>query len=74
MLLDEPTSGLDGEATKAAEAEIKSHARNGSAVLFVSHDAEQAKRLADRQMVLSNGILNGTLNVALNSTVAEARP
>ena len=58
MLLDEPTSGLDGEATNAAEAEIKSHARNGSAVLFVSHDAEQAKRLADRQMVLSNGAID----------------
>lgn len=57
LLLDEPTSGLDAEATKSAEAEIKSLADIGSAVLFVSHDAEQVKRFADRRLNLENGIL-----------------
>ena len=57
MLLDEPTSGLDAEATKAAETEINSLTKTGSAVLFVSHDADQAVRFADRQLILSNGTL-----------------
>jgi putative ABC transport system ATP-binding protein len=58
LLLDEPTSGLDAEATQAAEAEIKEHTKTGSAVLFVSHDAEQIARIADRKFVLANGTLS----------------
>lgn len=58
LLLDEPTSGLDLEASRSAEDEIKKLIDNGSAVLFVSHDAEQVKRFADRKINLENGILS----------------
>jgi phosphate-transporting ATPase len=55
MLLDEPTSGLDSTATEAAEAEIRKHAENGAAVLLVSHDDAQARRLTRRTLTLSDG-------------------
>jgi len=64
LLLDEPTSGLDAEATLAAEAEIKEQAKQGSAVLFVSHDTEQIARIADRTFVLANGTINDTVSEA----------
>ena len=62
LLLDEPTSGLNAEATQAAEAEIKEHTKTGSAVLFVSHDAEQIARIADRTFVLENDTLSEALS------------
>jgi len=62
LLLDEPTSGLNAEAIQAAEAEIKEHTKTGSAVLFVSHDAEQIARIADRTFVLENDTLSEALS------------
>jgi len=48
LLLDEPTSGLDGEATAKVEARLKLFMHEGGALLFVTHDMAQAKRLARR--------------------------
>jgi len=54
LLLDEPTSGLDGEATAKVEARLNRFLQNGGSVLFVTHDRDQAKRLAKRSLHIEN--------------------
>jgi len=48
LLLDEPTSALDERARDAVEGTLRDLRRNTSiAIVLVTHDTEQAKRLAD---------------------------
>jgi phosphate-transporting ATPase len=55
LLLDEPTAALDAASVAAVEALIRKLIRAGLAVLWVTHDAEQAKRVAHRLLVVGSG-------------------
>lgn len=55
LLLDEPTGALDAKATAQAERLIKRHLNAGRAVILVSHDPKQVKRLADRKLTIRGG-------------------
>ena len=55
LLLDEPTAALDAAAVGAVEAMISSRIQAGLAVLWVTHDTAQARRIADRQLVVERG-------------------
>jgi putative ABC transport system ATP-binding protein len=55
LLLDEPTAALDTASVTAVEALIKARLRTGLAVLWVTHDPEQAKRAAHRLLVVEAG-------------------
>jgi putative ABC transport system ATP-binding protein len=55
LLLDEPTAALDVASVGAVELLIKARIRTGLAVLWVTHDAEQAKRVAHRLLVVESG-------------------
>jgi putative ABC transport system ATP-binding protein len=55
LLLDEPTAALDVASVAAVESLIKARMRTGLAVLWVTHDAEQAKRVARRHLVVEAG-------------------
>jgi phosphate-transporting ATPase len=55
LLLDEPTAALDAASVAAVESLIATHVRAGLAVLWVTHDAEQAKRIARRLLVVKGG-------------------
>ncbi len=58
LLLDEPTSALDADSEARAETLIREILRDrGLTGLIVTHDMEQAKRVADRVMVFENGQL-----------------
>ncbi|HEX9702508.1 MAG TPA: ABC transporter ATP-binding protein, partial [Rhodospirillales bacterium] len=57
LLLDEPTSGLDPETAVKVESMLHERAADGIAVLIVTHDAEQAKRLAERRFRMAKGKL-----------------
>jgi ABC-type iron transport system FetAB ATPase subunit len=49
LLLDEPTANLDPENTRRVEAVIAAYRKaQGAAVIWVSHDREQAARVCDR--------------------------
>jgi putative ABC transport system ATP-binding protein len=49
LLLDEPTSGLDAASAKAVERLLAERVREGRcAVLWVTHDRDQAERACDR--------------------------
>jgi len=52
LLLDEVTAALDEDAAGDAEARVRAFAREGGAVLWVSHDAALAHRLGAREVAL----------------------
>lgn len=58
LLLDEPTAALDHATTLQIESLLKQQLANGTSVLIVTHDATQAKRIADRILHLENGTLH----------------
>lgn len=56
LLLDEPTSALDQATVAEVEATLVSLFRaDGLTCLVITHDADQALRLAGRTLVLSDG-------------------
>lgn len=57
LLLDEPAAALDPESTLALEAVLRAHQEDGMAIVLVTHSAEQAGRMAQRQVRMVNGQL-----------------
>ncbi|MFQ5763726.1 MAG: ATP-binding cassette domain-containing protein [Rhodospirillales bacterium] len=57
LLLDEPTSGLDPETTSRVESMLHERLADGAAILLVTHDAEQAARMAARRFRMAKGTL-----------------
>lgn len=58
LLLDEPTASLDSANIENVESIIASYKKtHGAAVLWVSHDPEQAGRVAARCFRLEGGVL-----------------
>jgi putative ABC transport system ATP-binding protein len=57
LLLDEPTAALDAASVSAVESLISARMRTGLAVLWVTHDTEQAKRVAHRLLVVEAGLV-----------------
>lgn len=58
LLLDEPTANLDAEATGRVEHWLAERRRqNGMAMLWVTHNAAQAARVAQRSYRISEGLL-----------------
>lgn len=59
LLLDEPTSALDEAAAMTFERTVLDLARDGIAVLWVSHDQSQVRRVADRVLRIVRGRFAG---------------
>ncbi len=58
LLLDEPTGNLDRESTRRVEAMLAEYRLQRQAVLlWVSHDAAQVERVAQRSFTLDHGRL-----------------
>lgn len=55
LLADEPTSSLDPSSRRAVEQAVRRLAAAGLAVIWVTHDMDQADRLGDRMRVLLGG-------------------
>ncbi len=55
LLLDEPTASLDPRSTRIIEDILRDVTSKGTRVLMVTHDALQAKRLADEVVFLADG-------------------
>ncbi|MBR3630903.1 MAG: ABC transporter ATP-binding protein [Oscillospiraceae bacterium] len=58
VLADEPTADLDEENTDIVFRALQTAAKNGAAVLAVTHE-QGAERYADRVCTMHNGILEG---------------
>ncbi len=57
LLLDEPTASLDEAATQRVEELVTRCCQSGLAVLMVTHDHRQGKRLARRILRMADGRL-----------------
>ena len=58
LILDEPTTAMDMESTLSAEKLIRETCtETGCAVLLITHSVSQARRIADRLLVLHQGKL-----------------
>lgn len=55
VLADEVTSSLDATAAAQIERTVRALADDGRPVLWVTHDAEQAARLADHELRIEGG-------------------
>jgi ABC-type iron transport system FetAB ATPase subunit len=55
LLLDEPTGAVDEAARKSVETIIKDRLAHGAAIIVVTHDPDQAARLASRRLTLDDG-------------------
>jgi len=58
LILDEPTASMDIEATAITEDVISDYCRKtGSAVLWVTHSLQQARRVSDSVIYLKDGLI-----------------
>lgn len=58
MLMDEPIGALDAKLREEMRAEIKRlHLKQGSTTLYVTHDQVEAMSLADRIVIMHEGVL-----------------
>ena len=57
LLLDEPSSSLDPRQRARLWEFVGGQAANGTAVIFSTHDVQEAERYADRVLVLADGEL-----------------
>jgi len=64
LLADEPTAALDSAARHTVEDLGRSLADSGVAVVWVSHDTDQLRRLADHVIVLADGLVRATGTLA----------
>lgn len=55
LFLDEPTASLDPASAQAVEALIEAAHESGVAIVLVTHDSRQARRLADELVFLHAG-------------------
>jgi len=78
FLLDEPMSHIDTDLRNDMRAEIKKiHQANGSTMIIVTHDQMDALSMADRILIMNNGVVEQIdtpeviYNFPINSFVAE---
>jgi putative ABC transport system ATP-binding protein len=74
LLLDEPTSALDPIATHAVEETIiRLRDRLGLTVVWVTHAAEQARRIGDRLVMVEAGRFTreGPVSVLMDATTGD---
>jgi len=60
LFLDEPTASVDEENTIIIESIIRELRQGGrTTIIMTTHDRDQAERLADRMLIITNGALTG---------------
>lgn len=63
LIMDEPTSALSADATNRVQDLIRALREEGISILLISHDLSEIFDLTDRNTVLNNGDLVGTVAV-----------
>ncbi len=65
MILDEFITGLDVNSVRKIISYVNSlKVKNGSSMIIISHQPEEIEALADRIVIMKNGIVTGQTNVA----------
>lgn len=75
IILDEPKNGLDPQAVFELREQMEQIRKEGSSILFSSHQLEEVERLSDRVLILNHGekIYDGKLPKDLASTEYRVR-
>ena len=75
LVLDEPTAGMDPEAKASTRSLIAGLRSDGAAVLVTTHELADVERLADRVVVLAQGVVvaAGTPSEILAGASAQLR-
>ena len=69
VLMDEPLSNLDAKLRIETRAEIRRiHHELGRATIYVTHDQDEALSLADRIVVMKDGVVAADRTAAARST------
>jgi ABC-type proline/glycine betaine transport system ATPase subunit len=75
LLLDEPTSALDESARDAVEATLRAlRARTAISLVLVTHDTQQARRLADYVVRIEAEVLGDSRNETGDGSPSGAAP
>jgi energy-coupling factor transport system ATP-binding protein len=56
-LLDEPTRGMDGAARDGLVSAVRTLAAGGTSVIVATHDSDLAADVADRVLVVADGLV-----------------
>ena len=56
LVLDEPTATLHGEEVNVLKGAVRTLAAHGTGVIYITHRLGEAVELADRALVLRNGV------------------
>lgn len=62
LIMDEPTSSLSGHETEQLFKVLKELRSQGVSIIYISHRLGEVKEVADRVMVLRDGVVSGHLS------------
>jgi len=62
LIMDEPTSSLSGHETEQLFKVLKELRSQGVSIIYISHRLGEVKEVADRVMVLRDGVVSGCLS------------
>ena len=73
LLLDEPTVGVDPQSFESIVDAIRGHARGGAALLYSTHQMDEAEQLCDRVVLIDHGrvVATGTPAHLIQTAVPE---
>jgi heme exporter protein A len=74
LLLDEPTTGLDPEGVERLLAAVAEEASRGCIVVFVTHDAAVAQKIATRRLYLERGRMRAAEPCPIGISVDPSPP
>ncbi len=73
LIMDEPTAVLTPQESEKLMEFVKNYTKKGNSVIFITHKLKEVMEVADRIVVMRNGILCGNLNSKETNEIELAR-
>lgn len=73
LIMDEPTANMDADGSALVEQVVRELAAGGTTVVWINHDWEQVRRVADAVTAISRSVLSqGSPEHVLSSLAGKA--